>query len=39
MPGGNLEVWVNENGDIRIRGPVEEIGQMHLAPQWIESRS
>lgn len=35
MPGGVLEVWVNESGDVRIRGPVEEVGGMHLDADWI----
>ena len=34
MPGGVLEVWVNEHGDVRIRGPVEEVGGMHLDASW-----
>jgi diaminopimelate epimerase len=38
MPGGNLEVWVNEDGKVRIRGPVEEIGEMHLNPDWLKNR-
>ena len=38
MPGGELEVWVEEDGQVRIRGPVEEIGAMHLSPTWIDKR-
>lgn len=38
MPGGELTVWVNEKGEIRIRGPVEEIGAMHLTESWINAR-
>jgi diaminopimelate epimerase len=38
MPGGDLEVWVNEDGKVRIRGPVEEIGPMHLSPDWLKNR-
>ncbi len=38
MPGGLLEVWVNEKGQVRIRGPVEEVGAMHLHPDWTTSR-
>lgn len=39
MPGGTLEVWVSESGDVRIRGPVEEVGAMHLHPDWISRQT
>ena len=39
MPGGELIVWVNEHGEIKIRGPVEEIGAMHLSKQWLQERT
>ena len=39
MPGGVLEVWVHEDGQVRIRGPVEEIGAMHLNPEWLSERA
>ena len=38
MPGGDLEVWVSETGSVRIRGPVEEVGQLELSDQWLKKR-
>lgn len=39
MPGGNLEVWVNEDGNVRIRGPVEEVGPMSLSAAWLKAHA
>jgi diaminopimelate epimerase len=38
MPGGNLEVWVNEDGAVRIRGPVQEVGRMALSESWLRAQ-
>jgi diaminopimelate epimerase len=39
MPGGELIVWVDEAGEVRIRGPVEEVGVMGLTQEWIDERA
>jgi len=38
MPGGELSVWVSEEGLVRIQGPVEEITGMSVSPRWLEAR-
>lgn len=38
MPGGQLSVHVDPDWLLTLRGPVEEVGQVHLASEWLEAR-
>lgn len=38
MPGGSLRVDVAEDWGLTLRGPVEEIGRVQVAPEWLDAR-
>ena len=38
MPGGTLDVVVGEDFQLRLRGPVEEIGVVEVSEGWLSAR-
>jgi diaminopimelate epimerase len=38
MPGGRLDVTVNEDGEVWLAGPVEVVGRIEVDPRWLAAR-